>query len=56
MNLENNEMEQDYLTILNRMQQKIAILEDRTFYTDSLYFEIMTDMVMIENIINRETM
>ena len=49
MNLENNEMEQDYLTILNRMQQKIEILEDRTFYTDSLYFEIMTDMVMIEN-------
>jgi len=49
MSFENNDMEQDYLTILNRMQQKIAILEDRTFYTDSLYFEIMTDMVMIEN-------
>ena len=46
---ENNFNEQDYLNILNKIQKKIQILEDRTFYTDSLYFEIMTDIVMIEN-------
>ena len=42
-------IEQDYLNILNKVQQKIKILEDRTFYTDSLYFEIVSDMVMVEN-------
>ncbi len=46
---DNNVIEQDYLNILNKIQKKIQILEDRTFYTDSLYFEIMTDMVMMEN-------
>ena len=46
---DNNIIEQDYLNILNKIQKKIQILEDRTFYTDSLYFEIMTDMVMMEN-------
>ena len=42
-------IEQDYLNILNRVQKKIQILEDRTFYTDSLYFEIVKDMVLVEN-------
>jgi TolA-binding protein len=42
-------IEQDYLNILNKVQQKIQILEDRTLYTDSLYFEIVSDMVMVEN-------
>jgi len=40
---------QEYLNILNQVQKKIQILEDRTFYTDSLYFEIVNDMVMVEN-------
>ena len=34
---------------LIKMQNKIHILEDKTFYTDSLYFEIVNDLVMIEN-------
>ena len=34
---------------LRHNQKKIQILEDRTFYTDSLYFEIVNDMVMVEN-------
>jgi len=42
-------IEQNYLDNLNKIQKKIQILEDRTFFTDSLYFEIVTDMVMIEN-------
>ena len=39
----------EYLNILNQVQKKIQILEDRTFYTDSLYFEIVKDMVLVEN-------
>ena len=42
-------IEKDYLNTLNRVQKKIQILEDRTFFTDSLYFEILNDMVRIEN-------
>ena len=47
--LSTDSIEQDYLNILNRVQKKIQILEDRTFYTDSLYFEIVKDMVLVEN-------
>ncbi len=47
--LSSDSIEQDYLNILNRVQKKIQILEDRTFYTDSLYFEIVKDMVLVEN-------
>ena len=47
--LSTDSIEQDYLNILNRVQKKIQILEDRTFYTDSLYFEIVKDIVLVEN-------
>ena len=47
--LSTDSIDQDYLNILNRVQKKIQILEDRTFYTDSLYFEIVKDMVLVEN-------
>ena len=47
--LSTDSIEQDYLNILNRVQKKIQILEDRTFYTESLYFEIVKDMVLVEN-------
>ena len=47
--LSTDSIDQDYLNILNRVQKKIQILEDRTFYTDSLYFEIVKDMVLLEN-------
>ena len=42
-------LEQDFLNTLNRVQKKIQILEDKTFYTDSLYFEIVNDMVLVED-------
>jgi len=42
-------VDQDFFNTLNKMQKKLQILEDRTFYTDSLYFEIVSDLVMIEN-------
>ena len=44
-----NSIDNDFLNILSKMQKKVEILEDRTFYTDSLYFEIVNDLVMIEN-------
>ena len=48
-NQQTNSNEDEYITVLNKLQRKIQILEDRTFYTDSLYFEIVTDMVLLEN-------
>ena len=32
-----------------KLENKVKILEDRATYTDSLYFEILNDLVMIEN-------
>ncbi len=39
----------DVINTMIRMKNKIKILEDRAFYTDSLYFEIVNDLVQIEN-------
>ena len=36
-------------TTLIKMKNKFEVLEDRAFYTDSLYFEIVNDLVQIEN-------
>ncbi len=47
--MEDQNMDADVVKTLNKIQNKIEILEDRTFYTDSLYFEIVNDLVMIEN-------
>ena len=44
-----SKLEKEMTNTLIKMQNKIHILEDRTFYTDSLYFEIINDLVMIEN-------
>ena len=41
--------DKDITNTLIKMQNKIHILEDKTFYTDSLYFGIVNDLVMIEN-------
>ena len=39
----------DVLNTIIKLKNKIKILEDRAFYTDSLYFEIVNDLVQIEN-------
>ena len=39
----------DVISTMIRLKNKIKILEDRAFYTDSLYFEIVNDLVQIEN-------
>ena len=41
--------DEDLLHVLDKMQMKISILEDRTFYTDSLYFEMINEIVILEN-------
>ena len=39
----------DVINTMIRLRNKVKILEDRAFYTDSLYFEIINDLVQIEN-------
>ncbi len=41
--------EKSMTNVLMRLEKKIKILEDRAFYTDSLYFEMVNDLVMVEN-------
>ena len=48
-NIQDGSFEKEMTNTLIKIQKKIQILEDRTFYTDSLYFEIVNDLVMIEN-------
>ena len=47
-NIQDGSFEKEVTNTLIKIQKKIQILEDRTFYTDSLYFEIVNDLVMIE--------
>lgn len=47
--IQDGSFEKEMANTLIKMQNKIHILEDRTFYTDSLYFELVNDIVMIEN-------
>ena len=47
--MQDGSVNEEITNTLIKMQNKINILEDRTFFTDSLYFEIVNDLVMIEN-------
>ena len=47
--MQDSSVNEEITNALIKMQNKINILEDRTFFTDSLYFEIVNDLVMIEN-------
>ena len=47
--MQDGPFEKEITNTLIKMQNKIHILEDRTFYTDSLYFEIVNELVMIDN-------
>jgi len=40
---------------ITKLRNKVNILEDRAFFMDSLYFSLVTDMVIIENQINSIT-
>tara|TARA_B100002051_G_scaffold86546_1_gene82724 strand:+ start:122 stop:1000 length:879 start_codon:yes stop_codon:yes gene_type:complete len=40
---------------ITQLKNKVNILEDRAFFMDSLYFSLVTDMVIIENQINSLT-
>lgn len=46
---EDESMGQQITNTIMKIQNKIKVLEDRAFYTDSLYFEMVNDLVMIEN-------
>ena len=47
--IQEGSFEKEMTNTLIKIQNKIHILEDRTFYTDSLYFELVNEIVMIEN-------
>ena len=47
--MQDGSVNEEITNTIIKMQNKINILEDRTFFTDSLYFEIVNDLVMIEN-------
>ena len=47
--VDENDIQVDVINTMVRMKNKVKILEDRAFYTDSLYFEIVNDLVQIEN-------
>ena len=47
--MQDGSFQKEITNTLIKIQNKIHILEDRTFYTDSLYFELVNDLVMIEN-------
>ena len=47
--VEEDDTQVDVINTMIRMRNKVKILEDRAFYTDSLYFEIVNDLVQIEN-------
>ena len=40
-------------TTLIKMKNKFEILEDRAFYSDSVYFEIINDLVEIDSKIEK---
>ena len=42
-NIQDGSFEKEVTNTLIKIQKKIQILEDRTFYTDSLYFEIVNE-------------
>ena len=43
---DNNTINNDFVL---KLRNKIKILEDKAFYNDSLYFELINDLVMIDN-------
>ena len=46
----------DIVSALIKAQNRINYIEEKIFYGDSLYFEIINDLVIIENKINRLSM
>lgn len=45
---QNTSIEKDFIIVLDKLQKKIQVLEDRSLYTDSLYFTIIKDIVQFE--------
>ena len=41
--------DQDIINSLIRIQSKLNIIEDKVFYSDSLYFNLLNDLVIIES-------
>lgn len=47
--LSTSSSDQDVINSLIRIQSKLNIIEDKIFYSDSLYFNLLNDLVLIES-------
>ena len=49
LNISVESSDQDIINSLIRIQSKLNIIEDKIFYSDSLYFNLLNDLVLIES-------
>jgi len=49
LDLSSESTDQDIINSLIRIQSKLNIIEDKIFYSDSLYFNLFNDLVLIES-------
>ena len=49
LNISVESTDQDIINSLIRIQSKLNIIEDKIFYSDSLYFNLLNDLVLIES-------
>ena len=51
--ISNDKIDSDIVKSFIKIKNKVKILEDKAFYSDSLYFELLNDIVQVEDSINR---
>ena len=49
LDISSESTDQDIINSLIRIQSKLNIIEDKIFYSDSLYFNLFNDLVLIES-------
>ena len=51
--ISNNEIDGELVKSFMKIKNKVKILEDKAFYSDSLYFELLNDIVQLEGSIDK---
>ena len=51
--ISSEKIDSDLVNSFIKIKNKVKILEDKAFYSDSLYFELLNDIVQVEDSINR---
>lgn len=49
LNISGDTSDKDIINSLIRIQSKLNIIEEKIFYSDSIYFNLLNDLVLIEN-------